>query len=99
MVVIDQYVVVPSSEVQHIPVPYGSKIVNCGYVNGQLVIWVMKINKYAEDYVYLRYLVVENAQPIDAEDYFPVYKGTIQAEGDIWHVLEMQEYEVKYKGD
>lgn len=95
MVVIEQFIVLPSREVQHISVPYGSKIVNCGYVDGQLVIWVMMINKYAKDCVFLRYLVVENAQPIDAQDYFPVYKGTIQADGAIWHVLEMQDYDIR----
>lgn len=96
MPVIQQYIVKPSEQVQHISVPYGSKIVSCGLHDNQLVIWVMKMENHDDPtrIDFLRYMVVDTGQRIDSSNYFPVFRGTIQEGDNVWHVLEMQEYEI-----
>lgn len=93
MAVIHKYVIQPSEEIQHVSVPYGSKIVSCGVQYGQAVMWVMKLEGTAspESMTFLRFMVVGTGQNIDDTEYYPKFRGTIQDGWYVWHVIEMQD--------
>lgn len=95
MPVIHKYVIQPSEQIQQITVPTGSKIVSCGVQDSQMIMWVMKIQDTSDldSMDYLRYMVVGTGWPIDGREYFPDFRGTIQIDGYVWHVLEMQKYD------
>lgn len=93
MSVIHKYVIQPSEQIQQITVPYRSKIVSCGVQDGQMVMWVMKLEdtSSSDSMCTLRYMVVGTGWNIDASEYYPKFRGTIQIGGYVWHVLEMQD--------
>lgn len=91
MAVIHKYVIHPSEEIQHVSVPYGSKIVSCGMQDGQVVMWVMKLEGAASPDTFLRFMVVGTGWNIDASEYYPKFRGTVQIDSYVWHVIEMQD--------
>lgn len=95
MPVIHKYPIQPYYQIQQITVPHGSKIVSCGVQDGQMVMWVIKIEDTTnpDRMDFLRFMVVGTGWHIDGREYFPDFKGTVQIGGYVWHVLEMQKYE------
>ena len=93
MAVIHKYPIHPAEQIQHITVPYRSRIVSCGVQDGQMVVWVMKLDgkSHIENTTSLWYMVVGTGWNIDDSEYHPKFRGTLQIDGYVWHVIEMQD--------
>ena len=94
MAVIHKYIIQPSPEIQHITVPNGSRIVSCGVQGGQIAMWVMRLEHgtpQSDNAKLLQYMVVGTRWNIDDTELYPKFRGTVQIDGYVWHVIEMQD--------